>query len=112
MATPTSRSAAKQPLVHFSIEEIEKEVADERKDIPPFGLRLKNGDVITLIDPELLGWQKAAALDTSLPFMTMQVLIDDEENFKAFKADDFSKQGMERLIKTWRSHYGLPDLGE
>ena len=112
MATPSRSAAAKAPVVHFSIEDIEKEIADERKDIPPFGVRLKSGDVITLIDPELLGWQRAAALDTSLPFLTMQTLIDDEEAFKAFKADDFSKAGMQKLITTWRQHYGLPDLGE
>lgn len=110
MATP-SRSAVK-PKVHFSIEQIEKEVADERESIEAFTVGLRSGKVITLADPELIGWQKAAALDPSLPFLTMQVLIDDEENFKLFKADDFGKKVMEILIQKWRAHYGLPDLGE
>jgi hypothetical protein len=109
----TSRTTpkARAPKVHFDIAAVEREVNDGER-VEPFSVRLPStGKVVTLKDPQLIGWQTASALTPEEPMFFLRTVVA-EDDWEEFRDAEFSVATMRRLIEAWREHYNMPSLGE
>lgn len=107
--TPTTARSKAKPTVHFDIASAENEL-DEGEEREPFGVRLKNGSVVTLRNPSDVGWQEAAGIDLRDAFLTMQRLLTPED-YEEFIKEDFKNPVLREMLAGWREHHGLPELG-
>jgi hypothetical protein len=108
--TPTPARSKAKPTVHFDIAQAERELTEGEGPKELFGIRLKDGSVVTLRDPAEIGWQEAAGIDLRDPFLTMRGLLSAED-YEAFIKDDFKNPVLQDMLSAWRDHHGLPDLG-
>jgi hypothetical protein len=82
----------------------------EREDAPGPFVAKHAGQLFTFVDPQDMDWQETlVAMSSGSMFLRMAVAEEDRE---AFFAEKMSNWKLEALVKRYRQHYGLPDVGE
>lgn len=109
-ATPT-RTKASKPKAHFSLDAAIAE-RDDDEIVEPFTVQLPgDGKVVTLRNPNDVGWKAAASITPEEPFLFVTTIVEESDHDAFFEAD-FPVRALRKLMAAWREHYGLPSVGE
>lgn len=110
-ATTRAKPAAARKPVSFDIAEAEAEFNDEERP-EPFVVRLKNGQVVTFVDPATLDWQVAASLTVEHPNLVLQSIVEPDDLEELF-AEKMNQTVARRMIQKYMVHYDVePAPGE
>ncbi|MFG3710883.1 hypothetical protein [Micromonospora sp. NPDC047730] len=101
---PEERPDGPRTDVALDLDTLEREGAKD-----PFTFR-HGGKRFMMSDPQEIDWQKLlVALRDPVFFMTLALPADDREEFFSL---DMPSWKMNRLVKAYSEHYGLPSPGE
>lgn len=86
---------------------------DRERRPEPFSLELSDGTEVFFADPKKMHWTQLTELDNLAPAKQIEALIEDPEQFQAFR-DDSAIDGevLEWVMAQWRDHFGLGGPGE
>jgi hypothetical protein len=105
MATsPRSKPADKPAPVAINIDALE----DEKGNDVPYVVIL-GGKRLQFADPTLLAWQDLNDLEN--PHRFAEITLETEDERKTFLETRITVKKMQRLMKGYRDHYGLGELG-
>lgn len=110
MATSRATPTPRKPKASFSVAAAEKEWSEKERP-EPFTVELLSGEIVTLRDPETLGWQQLAGLNAQQPWLVLQTVVEPDD-LDRFYAEDFKGVFVNNMIEAYREHYGLLDSGE
>lgn len=99
-----------RPTALFKLDDIEREAASEKEDLPPFTVEGTDGEVYTLIDPQDADWQDILVAQEN-PRLLVHVLMPEEQREK-FLAQKMSLRVLTKILSKWQSYYSLTTPGE
>lgn len=104
-ATTRAKPAAARKPATFSIVEAEAEFNDEERP-ELFTVELRNGKVVTFVDPALLDWQVAASLTIEHPNLVLQTIVEPDDLEELF-AEKMNQTVASRMVQAYRDHYDM-----